>query len=169
MKLKFKITKSMILLLSILVIGLFLAPIVKPSLENFTANNENENKNKKENFEAMNSSSNNKGINEDITGIYPTAVDKPILNSYPIQNNPQLKSVSDIWKEYPVFSLPSFEQITNNLRYVKNPDDGSCTPPMFCNTFYKDKPNKSNVVCQLPPVPDGPGSRVGYFRGNQIK
>lgn len=158
MKFKFKITKSMTLLLSILVIGLFMSPIIKPSLEGLKMNN------KKENFESMNFSSNNRGINEDITGIYPITIDKPILNSYPIQTDPQLKSVSEIWKEFPVFSLPSFEQITNNLRYVKNPDDGTCTPPMFCNTFYKNIHNKSNVVCQLPPVPNGPGARVGYFR-----
>jgi len=167
MKFKFKITKSMIMLLLILIIGLLLSPIIKPSLEGLKMNNEN--KNNKENFESMNSSSNNNGINEDVTGIYPLSVDKPILNSYPIQTDPQLKSVSDIWKEYPIFSLPSFEQITNNLRYVKNPDDGTCTPPMFCNTFYKDIHNKSNIVCQLPPVPNGSGARVGYFRQKNKK
>ena len=31
---------------------------------------------------------------------------------YNITNN----SVKDIWREFPVFSLPSFKQITNNLK-----------------------------------------------------
>lgn len=147
MKFKFKITRSMVMLLMILVLALFLSPLIRPSLENFQVMKRNQ------------------GINNDIKGTYPNSVDKPILDTYPINTNPTLKSASDIWKEYPTFSIPSFKQITNNLIHFKNPDNGTCTPPMFCNVFYKDVNNESNEIKPLPPVPEGEGARVGYFRG----
>ena len=139
-----KFKRTIIYLFGILLISLVIAPFVK-NIEGFS------------------------GINNDIIGIYPRAVDKPILDDYPLTNEKDVyditnNSVKDIWREYPVFSLPSFEQITNNLRYYKTPDDGTCTPPMFCNAFYKEKKVKSNEVYPLPPVTDGEGTRVGYFR-----
>lgn len=139
-----KFKRTIIYLFGILLISLVIAPFVK-NIEGFS------------------------GINNDIIGIYPRAVDKPILDDYPLTNEKDIyditnNSVKDIWREYPVFSLPSFEQITNNLRYYKTPDDGTCTPPMFCNAFYKNKKVPSNKVYPLPQVANGPGARVGYFR-----
>ena len=142
-----KSKNTILYLFGILLISLILAPFVK-SIEGFS------------------------GINNDIIGIYPKAVDKPILvGDYPLTNEKDIynitnNSVKDIWHEFPVFSLPSFEQITNNLKYYKTPDDGTCTPPMFCNAFYKNKKIPSNVINPLPPVPKGPGMRVGYFRSD---
>lgn len=140
-----KFKKTILYLLGILLFALILSPFAK-RFETFS------------------------GINNDIIGIYPKAVDKPILvGDYPLTNEKDIynitnNSVKDIWREFPVFSLPSFEQITNNLKYYKTPDDGTCTPPMFCNAFYKEKKIPSNEIKPLPPVSNGPGMRVGYFR-----
>jgi len=70
------------------------------------------------------------------------------------------------WTYYPIFSLGSYEQITNNLKYFKNPDEGTCIPAEFCGDFYKDHnyyPN-TNISHPLPPVPDEDGLRVNYYR-----
>jgi hypothetical protein len=145
-----KFKKIILFLLGILMLALVMSPFIKNI----------------EGFDGINN-----GINNDITGIYPRSVDKPILDDYPLTNEKDIynitnNSVKDIWREFPVFSLPSFKQITNNLKYYKTPDDGSCTPPIFCNAFYKEKKIPSNEVQSLPPVSDGPGARVGYFRDN---
>ena len=70
-----------------------------------------------------------------------------------------------MWWRYPVFSLGSYEQITNNLKYHYNPDNGTCVRADFCGAVYNDKKNaKSNIITPLPPAEEGPGARVGYFR-----
>ena len=138
--------KRQLFLLAILVISLVIAPFIK-SIEGF------------------------KGINTNIYGIYPKSVDGPILDDYPLknsQNNTENNTVEDMWKQFPTFSLPSYKQITNNLKYYKTPDNGTCTPPMFCNTLYGEKDVQSNEIYPLPPVAEGPGSRVGYFRSDTI-
>lgn len=101
-------------------------------------------------------------------GSYPRMDDKPILNDYPLigSNDVSNNSASTMWWHYPTLKTPSFTQITNNLRYFKNPDIGTCTRPEFCGALYHDKKNKTNVVSVLPPVPEGPGVRVGYFRSD---
>lgn len=73
------------------------------------------------------------------------------------------KTSSDIWQDYPVFPLGSYEQITNNIRYPKNPDDGTCMPASMCGALYHDKYLGSNIVTELPPVNPECGTRVGYF------
>ena len=59
-------------------------------------------------------------------GNYPKSVEQPILNSYPSTDHKIIDKddYSNNWIHYPVFSLGSYEQITNNLRYYKNPDNG---------------------------------------------
>lgn len=94
--------------------------------------------------------------------------DLPLLHdSFPLTGAKRVsgRSVEDNWRYYPVFSEPSFAPLTNNLRYPRNPDDGQCTPAEFCGAMYHDRADpKSNEVWPLPPVPEGPGVRVGYFR-----
>ena len=46
------------------------------------------------------------------------------------------KSVGDNWFHEPVYALGSYAQVTNNVRYPSSPDNGSCTPPSFCGSFY---------------------------------
>jgi len=140
-----KFKRQLLFLLLVLFISLAIAPFIK-SIEGF------------------------KGINTDTYGIYPRSVDGPILDDYPLKNNQhnsKNNTVKNMWKQFPIFSLPSYKQITNNLKYYKTPDNGTCTPPIFCNSLYGEKDNiQSNEIYPLPPVSDGQGSRVGYFRTN---
>ena len=137
-------TEAMIFLLIILVVGLFLAPMIK--IEGFSTNK------------------------QDLAtpGIYPLSVDKPILDSFPLTGSKDVSNMNyrDIWWKYPEFSKSSFEQITNNLRYVNNPDDGTCIRADMCNALYKNRKHKSNKVCPLPPAQQGAGARVGYYRSD---
>ena len=133
---------GIIFLLIITVLGLYLAPILK--MEGF------------------------KSQDLSTPGIYPVSVDKPILNSFPLTGNKGVsnKNYQDIWRDYPEFSKSSFEQITNNLRYVDNPDEGTCIRADMCNALYKNRKHKSNKVCPLPPAQQGAGARVGYYRSD---
>jgi len=70
---------------------------------------------------------------------------------------------SDIWWKYPVFQLGSYDQITNNIRYPDNPDEGTCAPASMCGALYDDKKTGDNYVKPLPPVNPECGTRVGYF------
>lgn len=70
---------------------------------------------------------------------------------------------SDIWWHYPVFQLGSYDQITNNIRYPDNPDEGTCMPASMCGALYHDKKIGDNYVKPLPPVNPECGTRVGYF------
>lgn len=129
---------GLIILLIILVSGLFLSPFVK-NLEGFNLKN---------------------------PGDYPVSVTKAILNDYPqIGSNVVSKdNYSDIWYNYPVFSVGSYEQITNNLKYYKNPDNGTCRNADFCGAFYHDKKNASNIITPLKEAEEGEGARVNYYR-----
>ena len=99
-------------------------------------------------------------------GEFPKSVSQAILDDYPLigKNEVSHDSASDMWWHYPTFSLPSFKQITNNLKYFKNPDIGTCTRPEMCGALYHDAKVKSNIITPLPEAEEGPGARVGYFR-----
>jgi len=101
-------------------------------------------------------------------GSFPSKVDEAALlyDEYPSTGR---KTVSnngypDIWWYYPIFGVGSYAQITNNLRYRRNPDDGVCVGAEFCGALYKDNQPASNIINPLPPVPDTPGIRVNYYR-----
>ena len=130
---------SIIFLTFILVVGLYLAPFIKIS----------------EGFVSL------------LPGNYPKSADKVILDDYPQigKNETSNNNYSDIWFNYPVLPVASFEQITNNLRYHDNPDEGTCVRADFCGAAYHDNKNtKTNIITPLPPAEEGPGARVGYFR-----
>ena len=138
----FSLTKGMIFLIVILVLGLYLAPFLK----------------QKESFETNDLST---------PGIYPISVDQAILNDYPLigKNETSYNNYSDMWWRYPVFKVGSYKQLTNNLRYHYNPDEGTCVRADFCGAVYHNSKNtKSNIIYPLPPAEEGPGARVGYFR-----
>jgi hypothetical protein len=100
-------------------------------------------------------------------GEFPLAVDLPILHGdFPLTGAKGVSKLgsANLWKYKPVFEVGSFEQITNNEKNIKNPDDGSCTPGNFCGALYKDRKEPSNVINPLPPVAFGQGARVGYYR-----
>lgn len=111
------------------------------------------------------------GFNSNMLGLtngkFPLSVEKPILNDFPLigKNATSNENYSDIWFDYPIFTLGSFKQLTNNLRYHKNPDNGQCIRADFCGALYKDKKDvKSNEIYPLPEAEEGEGARVGYFR-----
>lgn len=140
MKKKINMLGSILLLILILAFSLYLAPYLK---EGFQSNDLK------------------------TPGIYPISVDKPILNDFPLigKNETSRDNYSDIWWHYPIFKVGSYKQITNNIRYPDNPDDGTCIRADFCGALYHDKKNnKSNITVPLPPAEEGPGARVGYFR-----
>lgn len=101
----------------------------------------------------------------DTTGLYPCS-QKIVLvqDTYPAigKNKLSNNSSEDIWKDYPVFKVGSFDPITNNIRYPDNPDNGICAPASMCGALYKDKVIGENYIHPLPPVEIG-GRRVGYF------
>ena len=68
-----------------------------------------------------------------------------------------------IWRNYPIFEVGSYDQETNNIRYPRNPDEGTCMPADFCGALYKNRPYRSNVVKPLPPVPEAEGARINYY------
>jgi len=128
--------KSVLFLIVIIVLYFYLAPLIRTFKEGF------------------------------IEGKYPLSVDQAILNDYPLikKNEVSNASASTMWWHYPIFAEPSFKQITNNLRYRNNPDDGTCSRPEFCGALYHSIKNKSNEINSLPPAEESPGARVGYFR-----
>ena len=102
-------------------------------------------------------------------GHYPKADDVPLLtDSYQYTGRKKVSNnnYNDIWWHYPIFREGSYEQITNNLRYYNNPDEGTCIGAEFCGALYKEKKNKSNLIYPLPPVANGEGARVNYYRSD---
>ena len=105
-------------------------------------------------------------------GMLHTSESGPILaDSYPFTGK---KTVSDNnydtrWKDYPVYEVGSYAQLTNNLRYWKNPDESQCRTPEFCNALYDDIQIDSNISKPLPPAPsvDNDNIRVNYYTTNK--
>jgi hypothetical protein len=100
-------------------------------------------------------------------GKFPSSETEVLVqDTYPItgRNGISNDSAATIWWHYPTFQLGSYDQITNNIRYSNNPDEGTCMPASMCGALYKEKQYKSNYVYPLPPVVNPPcGTRVGYF------
>ena len=71
---------------------------------------------------------------------------------------------NQVWWQFPQFSLGSYQQLTNNIRYPYRTDEGTCQPVSMCNTLYQPADvHTSNHVDPLPPVPKSANPRVGYF------
>lgn len=99
-------------------------------------------------------------------GNVPDAQTKVLVqDTYPPIGKNQISNdnASDIWWHYPTFTLGSYDQITNNIRYSNNPDVGRCTPASMCGALYHEKNIGANYVKPLPPVNPDCGTRVGYF------
>jgi hypothetical protein len=103
-------------------------------------------------------------------GGFPAAqTDVLVQNSYPRINTNGISNntSNDIWWHYPTLKLGSYAQITNNIRYPNNPDEGTCMPASMCGALYHEKQERSNYVKPLPPINPTCGTRVGYFTTNQ--
>ena len=102
-------------------------------------------------------------------GYFPSAQTQVLVqDTYPSIGKNQISNntSNDIWWHYPIFELSSYKQITNNIRYPNNPDEGTCEPASMCGALYHDKFLKSNYVEPLPPLNPDCGTRVGYFDTN---
>ena len=100
------------------------------------------------------------------SGIYPASVNNVLLEDvYPINSKSGVSKNSghNIWWHYPIFEVGSYEQITNNLKYPNNPDDGQCMPADFCGALYKEHQDKSNISTMLPLAEDNCGLRINYY------
>lgn len=85
---------------------------------------------------------------------------------YPISKNPvSTKQYSQEWYLYPSFSIPSFKQMTNNLKYYSNPSIARESPEDFLDTFYDSKTSKSNIIDygNFTPIVTPNNPRVGYW------
>jgi len=142
-----------ILLLFVILITITFIPLYFSKNEIVNNNNVNS-RNIKENF-----------TNLDV-GNYPTSESDVLLeDSFPItgKNGVSTHSSTNTWWYYPQLPINSYKQITNNLKYHNNPDNGTCTPSEFCGTLYKDYQIKKNVNEPLPPVEQTCGSRINYY------
>ena len=87
-------------------------------------------------------------------GLYPATGEKII------GDNQEQK----MWWHYPIFEVGSYKQITNNIRYPNDPDDGGCMPAEFCGTLYKEYQPQMNEAVVLQEVPlSCNGARVNYY------
>jgi len=110
------------------------------------------------------------GFQPDILAInqkYPQVQDDVLLTGdYPLtgRNGVSKDGAFNIWWHYPIFEVGSYAQITNNIKYPNNPDNGQCMPAELCGALYKEKPHMpSNYAEPLGPVPDSPSARVNYY------
>jgi hypothetical protein len=89
-----------------------------------------------------------------------------LQDTFPLIGNMTVsdKQSADVWWKYPIFKVGSYAQVTNNIKYPRNPDTGRCMRIEMCDTLYENRENKSNVVVPNPPVESVP--RVGYFNVN---
>lgn len=87
----------------------------------------------------------------------------PPIGKNQISNN----TANDIWMDYPIFELGSYAQITNNIRYPDNPDEGTCMPASMCGALYLDKNIGDNYSKPLSPINPDCGTRIGYFTTNE--
>lgn len=100
------------------------------------------------------------------TGNFPNSQNELLIqDTYPKIGKNQISNntANDIWMDYPIFALGSYSQITNNMRYPDNPDEGTCTPASMCGALYNNKNTGNNFIKPLPPVDSLSGTRVGYF------
>lgn len=102
-------------------------------------------------------------------GLFPETVDNTRkLSFYPSTGHKGVSNYEayDMWWRYPIFKVGSYKQMTNNIRYPNNPDNGTCMPADVCFALYDNNQEASNIVEPLPPVPNCPqsGARVGYTR-----
>jgi hypothetical protein len=120
------------------------------------------------NFSNMLEGYSNYELNQSI-GIVPNSQTEVLVqDTYPPTGKNELSNntSNDIWWHYPVFKLGSYDQITNNIKYPNNPDEGTCMPTSMCGALYKDKRIATNVFTPLPPVNPECGKRVGYFNSD---
>lgn len=108
-------------------------------------------------------------------GEYPKEVTYPLLyGDYELKkkhyNLVSKNNYSDNYEYYPIFSSDSLN--INNIRYWKNPDNGTFSTADFCDVLYNETPDKKHYVYgnnglpeikTYPPQPEWGASRVNYY------
>ena len=91
-----------------------------------------------------------------------------LQNSYLLTGNKEISKndAYNIWWHYPVFQVGSYAQITNNMKYPNNPDDGTCMPASMCQTLYKNKQTSNHAHILLPVKEDANAVRVNYYNSS---
>ena len=91
-----------------------------------------------------------------------------LQDTFPLTGNTGVsdKQSADVWWKYPIFKVGSYAQVTNNIKYPRNPDTGRCTRIEMCDALYENRDNKSNVIVPYPPVESSLNPRVGYFNSS---
>jgi hypothetical protein len=117
------------------------------------------------NFSNMLEGYSNYELNQSI-GVFPNSQTEILVqDTYPVIGKNEISSntSNDIWWHYPIFELGSYKQITNNIKYPNNPDEGTCMPASMCGALYHKKSLGTNKIEPLPPISPDCGTRVGYF------
>ena len=98
-------------------------------------------------------------------GEYPLAVDNPMMeySSFPYKR-PGGLSDSEYrtqWVQFPIWSVGSYEQKTNNVRYWPSPCNGTSAPADMCGGLYDKIVAKK--VCIPPPPKKFCKTRINYY------
>jgi hypothetical protein len=89
-----------------------------------------------------------------------------LADSFPVTSDPNKltnNQFSNIWWQYPSLKLSTYNQITNNIRYNRIPENGYPQYADFSGAFYRPIHNKSNYVKVLPLAPLYNARRVNYY------
>lgn len=96
------------------------------------------------------------------SGTVPESNSLLVQDSYPVIGKGTISNngSNDIWRNYPIFEVGSYEQITNNIQFPANPDEGTCMPASMCGALYH---KKHTTEPQSQPPPHSDKTRVGFF------
>lgn len=69
---------------------------------------------------------------------YPTTI--PLSDTFKLKKKPKLSPAGydTLYKEYPIF--PANSSLTNNIRDISKPTNGTCSPSDFCNSLFENTP-----------------------------
>ena len=88
---------------------------------------------------SINSSKLPEGFEPINPGNVPCVSEQPILyGDYPVKKDPMVSNLGSqqLWKFYPTFPVGSYKQETNNIKYWSTPNNGTCSPAIFCGGLY---------------------------------
>ena len=103
-------------------------------------------------------------------GYYPIDQNVPILyEDYPLKKKMGVSnnSYEMNYSYYPIFGS-SYGQYTNNVRYWSTPNNGLCSPAIFCDGLYD---NKKIDIPQTPvAIPFSSSDiRVNYYKSDKLE
>lgn len=98
-------------------------------------------------------------------GKYPDSDNNPMMEDslYPYKNPRGLSDASyrDQWLKFPLWSVGSYEQKTNNVRHWSSPCNGTSATADLCGGLYEKIEVKKD--CIPPPPKKFCNTRVNYY------